>query len=93
MNIRYDAPREVWRKVAQIYEQLPGWLGYDGVPYWFGKNDDGGSKMVSASVEPAGLQVSSYMEDDEWAEWLGTFTRMASAALGYAVGDVRDGYE
>ncbi|GEM_PF-2275780 len=26
LNIRYDAPAEVWDKVGLIYEQLAGWM-------------------------------------------------------------------
>ena len=48
LNIRYDAPKEIWDKIPLIYEQLTGWLGFGkggdlgekGIPYWFSFNQN-----------------------------------------------------
>ena len=34
LNIRYNAPAELWQKIPSIYEQISGWLGFgkDGIP-------------------------------------------------------------
>lgn len=54
LNIRYDAPQEVWDKVPLIYEKLAGWMGYhNDIPYWF--SFDEGEKHICASVEPSGF--------------------------------------
>ena len=95
LNIRYDAPDEIWAKIPFIYSQMPGWLGFaeDNMPYWYSMDNSGDKKMISASVEPGGLQVYGYMSTDEWSLWLSSFTEKATSELGFEVGDVQDGYE
>ena len=46
MNIWYDLPQEVWDKVPEIFQALPGWIGFgdgkqgdEGIPYWFSFNE------------------------------------------------------
>lgn len=64
LNIRYDAPNEVWDKVPLIYAQLDGWLGYGkgeelgekGIPYWFSFDEE--EKHIHASAEPGGLHFT-----------------------------------
>ena len=94
LNIRYDAPDEVWEKISRIYEKMPGWLGFasNNIPYWFSEEEDGSNKMVCASVEPAGLQLNGYMNHTEWEPWIETFKELASKELSFNVGDVRDGF-
>ena len=67
LNIRYDAPDKIWKKIPSIYEQMPGCLGFgqDGIPCWFNFDYYGNEKAVSASVEIGGLQFSGKMENDE----------------------------
>ncbi|WP_315816950.1 hypothetical protein [Paraflavitalea speifideaquila] len=76
LNIRYDAPDEVWDRVPVIYEQLKGWLGFNtddksvknGSPYWFSFNEN--EKHITASLEPSGLQFVGLMDDEQWAIWV-----------------------
>lgn len=90
LNIRYDAPQEVWDKVGLIYEQLAGWMGYHyGIPYWFGFDDAG--KHICASVEPSGLQFSGRMPEHEWNEWRSAIKAIATDILGYKVGEIEEG--
>ena len=97
LNIRYDAPDEIWNKVSFIYSQLNGWLGYgkggefgeEGIPYWFGYNEE--DKHISASVEIAGLQFSGLMEEEEWQLWVKAIKRIATKELGYKVGEIELG--
>ena len=64
LNIRYDAGKNVWDKIPDIYQQLEGWLvfgeggsmGEVNIPYWFSFNEN--EKHILASVEPSGLQFS-----------------------------------
>ncbi|WP_206614382.1 hypothetical protein [Chitinophaga barathri] len=70
---------------------MPGWLGSDG-PYWFSQEEEDDTKYIWASIEPGGLQIAGNMEDEEWNAWIGKFTSAASAALGYPVGCVWDGF-
>jgi len=95
LNIRYDAPDEIWAKISFIYSQMPGWLGFaeDNMPYWYSNDNSGHKKTISASVEPGGLQLYGYMSTDEWSSWLSNFIKTATSELGFEVGDVRDGYE
>ncbi len=97
LNIRYDAPPEIWEKVPLIYEQMDGWLGYGtkenmgepGIPYWFGFDAD--KKHICASVEPSGLQFSGLMDDEEWEQWLAKIKAVATSILGYKVGEIENG--
>ncbi|ARK12909.1 hypothetical protein A6C57_22665 [Fibrella sp. ES10-3-2-2] len=94
LNIPYDSSPKIWEKVASIYDQMEGWLGFGegddlgelDIPYWF--NYDESQKHVFASVEPPGLQVAGIMSDEDWKAWSATFKRLASKALGYEVVDV-----
>lgn len=90
LNVRYDAPDEIWDKVPSIYQQLDGWLGWQkGLPYWFSYNED--EKHITASVEPSGLQFIGLMDDEEWLKWVVNIKRIASNILGYKVGEVELG--
>jgi hypothetical protein len=60
--------RPIWDRLGSIYERLPGWLGYDPVPWWFG-NDGTRPPYLSASVEPPGLQVTGVLPAGEFARW------------------------
>ncbi|KAA2241509.1 hypothetical protein F0L74_16570 [Chitinophaga agrisoli] len=97
LNIRYDAPEEIWNKVPLIYAQLKGWLGYGtggecgekGLPYWFGFNEH--EKHILASVEMGGLQFSGLMDTDEWINWVKEIKEIATRELGYKVGEIELG--
>jgi len=97
LNIRYDAPKEVWDKIPLIYEKMEGWIGYGdgknkgerGIPYWFSFDED--EKHILASVEPSGLQFSGLMTDEEWGEWSQRIKILASDILGYKVGEIELG--
>ncbi len=96
LNIWYDLPEEILEKVPLVYQSVNGWLGFgkygfgqDGIPYWFGFDND--IKTISASVEPGGLQVSGKMRDVEWTIWLNEFKDIASRILGFKVGEIENG--
>ncbi len=97
LNIRYDAPDEIWGKVPLIYKQLDGWLGIGdgeelgeaGIPYWFSFNEN--EKHIYASVEPSGLHFAALMEDDEWNVWVKEIKSIATRELGYKVGEIELG--
>ena len=90
LNIRYDAPQEVWDKVAFIYEKLEGWIGHaQSIPYWFGFDEE--QKHICASVKPSGLQFSGLMPEHEWNEWRRAIKAIATEILGYKVGEIEEG--
>lgn len=89
LNIRYDAPEEIWAKVQEMYSQLDGWMGDGpGLPYWFGFKED--EKHICASVEFSGLQFTGLMDDKEWQEWADIAKKTATRMLGYKVGSIED---
>jgi hypothetical protein len=61
-----------WDKLDAIYKRLPGWIGYDQVPWWFGK-DESKSPHLTASVEPPGLQVTGVLPAGQFASWHDAF--------------------
>lgn len=97
LNIRYDAPDEIWDKIPFIYSQLNGWLGYgkggdlgdEGIPYWFSYDEE--DKHICASVEPGGLQFMGLMEEEEWQRWVKEIKDIATRELGYKVGEIELG--
>lgn len=50
------------------YARLPGWLGFDGMPRWFGR-DEALGPCLWASVEPPGLQVWGILEPPTFEGW------------------------
>lgn len=61
-----------WATLDRIYQGLPGWVGYHGVPFWFGV-DDSTAPHLCASVEPAGLQVCGILPKVDWLAWSSRF--------------------
>ncbi|OKP83265.1 hypothetical protein A3844_22690 [Paenibacillus helianthi] len=91
LNIWAHLPDEVWNKVANIYELMPGWKGYtDGIPHWFGQEDD--DVFIQASVEPSGLSFYAQMNKSEWDSWIERFKSEATKALGFNIGEPEDGF-
>jgi len=91
LNIRYDLPDEQWKKIAELYTKMPGWIGYlEGIPHWFGEEDD--EVTISASVEPSGLLLYARMASGDWEKWLESFKAQAAEALGYPIGEPEDGF-
>lgn len=90
-NISYEIPELEWSKLAAVYQQLPGFFGYDdnGCPIWYGKEAEG-KKHLWASVEPSGLLVEGFLDDEEWNDWDAAFRDHASQALGFEVKDVEE---
>ena len=90
LNIKYDAPQEIWDKVLNIYSQMEGWMGDDqGLPYWFSFNED--EKHICASVEPSGLQFTGLMNDEDWLKWIKKIKEIATKELGYKVDEIEGG--
>lgn len=91
LNIWYDLPSEVWDKMTNVYERMPGWMGYtNGLPYWFGHEND--LVFITASVEPSGLSFFAQMEMDDWLCWIERFKEEATKMLGFEVGEPEDGF-
>lgn len=91
LNIWYYLSDEIWEKVKNIYERMPGWIGYiNGIPSWFGQEDD--DVFIMASVEPSGLSFYAQMSDENWNSWIGRFKLEATKLLGFEVGEPEDGF-
>lgn len=88
LNIPYTADASQWDRLAVLYTQMPGWIGYqDGCARWLW---DAGS--IEASIEPSGLQFYARMSQASWQEWLQEFKIRASSIVGYEVGEPEDGF-
>lgn len=83
LNIRYDQPEDAWKAVMRVYESMPGWLGADDLPRWFGTEDQ--AEYVWASVEPGGTVFEGYMEPEVWAAWIEDLCMRLSEVLGRPV--------
>jgi hypothetical protein len=93
LNIRYDAPKEIWDKVEIVYKTSDGWLGCGdgiqgekGIPYWFSFDED--QKHIMASIEPSGLQLLGFMDNDNWNQWIQEFQQKATNLLGFKVEEI-----
>lgn len=52
LTIHYSAPQHYWDQLAELYEKMPHWSGYqENIPTWYG-NDD---RIIEVSVELSGL--------------------------------------
>ncbi|KWX72138.1 hypothetical protein AMQ84_25985 [Paenibacillus riograndensis] len=92
LNIWAHLPDEVWDRVADIYESMPGWIGdIDGIPHWFGQEED--DVFIQASVEPSGLSFYAQMNQSDWDSWRDRFKSEATRVLGFEVGEPEDGFE
>ncbi len=97
LNIRYDLPDGIWKKISEVYKEMEGWLGYgngqvgeEGIPYWFSFNEE--EKCINASVEPSSLQFSVFnMDEQEWENWLKEIKNIATRILGFKVGEIENG--
>ena len=97
INIRYDLPAEIWARVPDIYVLMEGWSGFgdgingeDGIPYWFGFDEE--EMHISASLEHGGLQFFvTNMDEEKWNCWLSSFKMQATALLGFKVGEIELG--
>lgn len=91
LNIHYTAPQGIWNNLEQLYKEMPYWNGYDidGIPNWYGMDE----KLITASVEPSGLQFFAKLPKKEWSAWFSNFKIKASKIMGYEVGEPEDGYE
>lgn len=91
LNIRFYLPDEEWNKISNLYESMPGWIGYkNGVPYWFGQEDD--DIYITASVEPSGLSFYAQLNNSDWNSWVERFKSEATKVLGFDVGEPEDGF-
>ena len=68
----HEFTEENWDSLDSIYKSLPGWIGYDPVPWWFGK-DEKTFPHLTASVEPPGLQVWGRLPTKEFMAWHDAF--------------------
>lgn len=95
LNIWYYLPNEIWAKVPEIYDKMPGWLGLapdgelKGFPFWF--SYDTNARYVSSSSELSGFKLIGRMKEEEWKKWIQEFKQQATAILGFKVGDIEEG--
>ena len=96
MNIRYDLPTEILKRLELVYSRMPGWLGFgkegkgfDGIPYWFSFDEN--EKYIQGSIEPSGLLLEAYMDEDEWLSWKANFKVVATELLRFKVGEIEEG--
>lgn len=61
-----------WEELETIYQELPGWQKSDGLPYWFGVDDET-PPVLSASAEIPGIQFWGILAETAWAEWEDAF--------------------
>ena len=87
LNIHYSAPDEIWEKIGSVYQSMPYWAGTTQGAKWIGKNID-----LWASVEPGGIQIAGVMPEDIWEKWYHKLKRDLTAALGYEIGELENGY-
>lgn len=87
LNIHYTIPDEIWKKLMDLYTNMPGWN--EQMKCWYG--NDG--KIIEVSVEPSGLQFYGRLPSEEWEEWISEFKRKATEILGYEIGEPEDGFE
>ncbi|QSF44374.1 type 2 periplasmic-binding domain-containing protein [Paenibacillus tianjinensis] len=91
LNIGHYLSELEWNKIADLYERMPGWIGYtNGVPYWFGQEDY--DRFITASVEPSGLSFYAQLNNSDWNAWIERFKSEATMVLGYEVGEPEDGF-
>ncbi|WP_417762990.1 hypothetical protein [Shewanella sp.] len=87
LNIHLAMDDTTGETLEKVYRQLPGWQGYDAYdncPRWRLPQCE-----VIASVEPAGLHLSSFPEADISA-WITHFCQVASSELGFDVHDAAE---
>jgi hypothetical protein len=63
-----EMTKEDWDRLESIYPSLPGWVGDEAGPRWFGK-DESQPPHLTASVEPPGLQVTGVLPAAKFIEW------------------------
>lgn len=92
LNIHYTMPKDLWKKLDEVYSSMPYWAGYcvgeQNVPCWKGDNID-----LEASVEPSGIQISGEMPEEIWESWLAELKNKLTEALGYEIGEPEEGYD
>lgn len=92
LNIHYSSSEDTWKKLAQLYSEMPYWSGFlDGIPQWYGQKND--KRIITASIEPSGLQFYAELPQEEWNTWFDLFKNRASKVLGFAVGEPEDGFD
>lgn len=92
LNIHYSSSKDTWEKLARLYSEMPGWSGFiDEIPQWYAQNDD--ERIITASVEPSGLQFYAELPQEEWDVWFDQFKCRASELLGFEVGEPEDGFD
>lgn len=63
----YRFTQEHYKKLDEIYKTLPQFQGYNGVPYWFGTEEDEFHLWVS--FEPSGLQFGGKLQLKDFRNW------------------------
>jgi hypothetical protein len=61
-----------WQILHEIYQSLPHFLGYNHLPFWFGKSAHT-LPHLWASVEVAGLRVAGILPIQDWLIWESIF--------------------
>jgi len=91
LNIPCSLPAETWENLSGLYSEMPGWSGFiNGIPQWYAQNND--ERIITASVEPSGLQFYAELPQEEWDFWFELFKNRASEILGFEIGEPEDGF-
>ncbi len=85
LNIDPYLSAEDWRKVAEIYRGMDGWIEGAEHPCWYGTEND--ARRISVSSEPSGLLFVGDVDADVWTGWMTTICARLTMALGRPVHD------
>ncbi|MBO5387201.1 MAG: hypothetical protein J6A59_03570 [Lachnospiraceae bacterium] len=88
LNIHYSAPDEVWRRISEVYEEMPYWAGSNPLPHWSGEEID-----LTASVESGGIQITGKMPESIWNDWYDNLKEKLTKKLGYEIGEPEEGFD
>ena len=85
LNLGPHLPDEDWRKIADIYRGMDGWIEDAANPCWYGREND--DRWISVSSEPGGLLFEGVIEAGMWTGWMTTICARLTLALGRPVHD------
>ncbi|GKX31380.1 hypothetical protein SH1V18_38600 [Vallitalea longa] len=62
-----------WDTLGEIYKSLPSYIIHQGLPYWFGIDEN--NIYLWASCEPSGLQIAGYLPLKDFFSWENIFNK------------------
>ncbi len=90
LNIHYTVPKNLWKKVVEVFHSMPYWSGKNcnAEAMWTGDNIE-----LYYSVEPGGLQITGEMPYEIWRKWYPALKMKLTEVLGYEIGEPEEGYD